>query len=171
MRRRRIQSIVFYFLAAMTLALQAVNARHLYRALVPYHHEFTFAVTAAFVLIPVAVILANTFRTNARDPRVLQVLFGVGVFCFAGELWANLSVGVWEADRDNAMIVELAALFGASYEFVLFTGAVVYSMAISAMTAGLVWAVSNAAQEMLGISTASVVSLEDASAQDRRRSG
>lgn len=150
MRRRRIQWFIFSLLAAMTLCFQIVNFRHIYLALVPYHRSMAVFAALAFTFIPVAVVLANTFRSSARDPRVMRVLFGVAAMNFIGEALANLAMGAHDANGDATTIHEVAALFDISYKFALFTGAVVYAMALSVMVAGLVWAVTAAANELMG---------------------
>lgn len=151
MRRNQIRKVSLALLGLMVLFMQLANARHVFTAVRPYHHEFSWLMTVVFVLTPFAAILADTFKNNATDPRNQRVIFAVAAFTFLSELWANLSVGAWEAHGDNAMITAVGQLFNLGYLHTLFMGAVAYSMMVSLMTALLVWALVKALRETLGI--------------------
>jgi ACR3 family arsenite efflux pump ArsB len=151
MRRDQIRKLSLWMLGLMVFFMQLANGRHVFIGLRPYHHEFALPMTLVFVLTPFAAILADTFKSNATDPRNQRVILGVAALTFASELWANLSVGAWEAHGDNQMITEIARLFTLGYSTTLFLGAVAYSMMISLMTALLVWALAKALRETLGI--------------------
>ena len=151
MRRDQIRKLSLALIGLMVLFMQLANARHVFTAVRPYHHEFALLITIVFVLTPFAAILADTFKNNATDPRNQRVIFGVAAFSLLSELWANLSVGAWEAHGDNEMIVGIARLFNLGYSTTLFLGAVAYSMMVSLMTGLLIWALVKALRETLGI--------------------
>jgi hypothetical protein len=147
-RRNRYLWYVLIVLATLTLAFQAVNIRHVYFALVPYNSVFAIGAAGAWTFVPVAVVLANVFRSNASSRSVSVVLFLVAFLCFLTEALANFAIGVFEASSTTPMLQRISELLAVPYKTTLIAGAVCYAMTPSLMTAGLVWAVSNAVGEL-----------------------